>query len=122
MTGAQCYIVVAPAMQCFWNIRFCYLEPIFYLLDIAATVPIVSFKGDAVGTVDVQLRPRIGNSQENTHRASEVSLDSYLGEKLDLMIKIKRASALPRKLCSSVSLRPHLRIIRVLGGIRHMDR
>lgn len=38
MTGAQCYIVVAPAMQCFWNIRFCYLEPIFYLLDIAATV------------------------------------------------------------------------------------
>ena len=56
------------------------------------------------------------------HRASEVSLDSYLGEKLDLMIKIKRASALPRKLCSSVSLRPHLRIIRVLGGIRHMDR
>jgi len=56
------------------------------------------------------------------HRASEVNLDSYLGGKLDLMIKIKRASALPRKLCSSVSLRPHLRIIRVLGGIRHMDR
>lgn len=81
--------------------RFCYLQSIFYLMDIKETVNLINFKGNNVGNLSIRVEPMVAHS----YIVGERDLTHHLGKKVELNITVQRAEQLPRKLCSSVYVR-----------------
>jgi len=84
------------------GVGFCALQSLIYLMDIAETCNIISFKGKAAGTLQISVKPTLANSEQ---LVGEKHLAHHLGKKVELSITITQAMKLPRKLCASVYVR-----------------
>ena len=84
------------------GVGFCALQSLIYLMDIAETCNIISFKGKAAGTLS---NFRETDTWRTPSSWSEKNLAYHLGKKVELNITITQAMKLPRKLCSSVYVR-----------------
>ncbi len=84
------------------GVGFCALQSLIYLMDIAETCNIISFKGKAAGTLQISVKPTLANSEQ---LVGEKNLAYHLGKKVELSITITQAMKLPRKLCASVYVR-----------------
>lgn len=90
------------------GIAFVYLDALNYLIDIKESVPISNFRGDPVGELAVHLTPSIsGNpkAEDGAFDTEELSLSDYMGQVLDLQIRVQCAKHIPAKTCASVFVR-----------------
>ena len=91
------------------GIGFLFLDALSYMMDIEEAVPIVNFKGDVAGEVDVRVKPALGddNTEEENpaFTTEEIQLQNHKGEVLSVTIDIVNARSLPRRLATSVFVR-----------------
>jgi len=93
-----------------------FLEACNYLVTTSEAPTIVSFKGEVVGELEVEIHPMLDSQRKALDaglpefQTKELNLGQFIGEVLHLGIKIKRAHGLPKKLCSNsfVSFRFYL--------------
>lgn len=84
-----------------------YLEACNFVMATSEAPLIVSFKGEVVGELEVEVHPLLESQRRAldqglpVFQTQELSLASFIGEPLHLGFKVKHAHGLPKQLCSS---------------------
>jgi hypothetical protein len=84
-----------------------YLQGLFYLLGIAEKTPILDYKGDTQGKLDIQVLPlpkTFGKDNDEIYFPEE-DITELENDSLTFLIRIRRASGLPKRLSKNVFIR-----------------
>mgnify|MGYP001110807430 CR=1 FL=1 len=84
-----------------------YLQGLFYLLPITEKTPVIDYKGDAQGKLEIQVLPlprSFGKDNEEIYFPEE-DITELENESLTFLIRIRRASGIPKRLCKNVFVR-----------------
>ena len=91
------------------GVAYLYLDPLNYLIESKESPTVVSFKGEVVGELTIDLEPQLVSEIKDglddylpVLDTSEKNLKDYLGEALLLSFHVKGARGLPRKLSQDV--------------------
>jgi len=96
-----------PPRQKLLGVAYVYLASLNYLIPINESPQIVSFKGEVMGELEVEVHPMLDSelmaraAEAQVFHTEEPTLKKYCGELLHLRFRVRQAHGLPRKLSSS---------------------
>jgi len=105
-----------PPTHVLLGVATVFLEACNYLVTTSEAPMVVSFKGEVVGELEVEIHPMLESQRKALDaglpefQTQELHLGQFVGEALHVGIKVKRAHGLPKRLCSNsfVSFRFYL--------------
>jgi len=102
------FIIVPAGPQLLGTCRVL-LQPLYYLLPVAERMPILDYKGDEVGRLDVRVIPlprgwKKGDNEDDIY-FDEDDLTQFVNESFCILLRVKRASGIPKQYCKDVFIR-----------------
>lgn len=88
------------------------LQPLTFLLPVIERVPIINYKGETMGKLDVRILPlprgfKKGDNEEDIY-FDEESLDAFLNDSFNILFKFKKCTGLPKKMTKDVFIKYRL--------------